>query len=157
MTDLDELAVQLGAVRQRLQDAADGGLARKLTAAIGQAIDPLEKEVRDGLSSHMPDRYAAVIDSELDISRRTYTEPGLARVVVYARTTGHGKRRIGRLDSGILWHPLFGRYPRLDPRNRWFEQNVEPGWWSSSAENARDAVREEITKAVDEAIEEITR
>jgi len=157
---LDDLAVQLEAVRQRLQAEADGALSRRLVAAIGKAVEPLAKDVRDGLPSHLPNRYAEVIAGELDIFRRTWSDPEGARVVVYARTTGDGKRRIGRLDSGVLWHPLFGRYERRDPRNRWFEMtepHVRPGWWSGPVEDAAPRVRDEIQKAVDEMIQELVR
>jgi len=155
--------VQLEAVRQRLAAEADGGLSRRLVAAIGKAVDPLAQQVRDGLPGHLPNRYAEVIAGELDIFRRTWSDPEGARVVVYARTNGRGKRRIGRLDDGILWHPLFGRFPRRDPRNKWFEMtelttsHVRPGWWSGPVEDAAPRVREEIQQAVDEMIREITK
>ena len=158
MPGLDDLAVQLAAISARLREAGEGGLSRRLSAAIGKAVEPVEQEVRDGLRGHMPNRYADLIASELTVTRRTFTDPDGARVTVYARTTGGAKRKIGRLDRGILWHPLFGRFPRRDPRNVWREMgepHVRPGWWSGPVEDAAPRARQEIEAALNDVTERI--
>jgi len=158
MTTVGEVAIQLGAISARLREAADGGLARRLSQGIGKAVEPLEREVRDGLRPRMPDRYADLINAELKVTRRTFQDPDGARVTVFAQATGGGKRRIRRLDEGILWHPLFGRFPRGDPRNRWFEMgepHVRPGWWSDATEKAAPRVRQEIVDALNDITERI--
>lgn len=157
MAGLDELASRLAGISLHLREAGETGLSRQLSAAIGKAVEPVGQEVREGLPSYLPARYAEVIADELSIIRRTFTTPDEARVVVYANTQGHGKRRLRRLDGGILWHPLFGRFPKLDPRNRWFEQEVKPGWFSDAAEAAAPRAREEIEQALGEILEEITK
>lgn len=160
MTTVGELSVQLAGISARLKEAAEGGLARRLSQGIGRAVEPIEQEVRDGLRSHMPDPYADVINAELKISRRTFQDPDGARVTVYAQTTGIGKRKIARLDNGILWHPTFGRFPRRDPRNRWFEMtepHVKPGWWSDVTDKAAPRVRQEIVDALNDVTERLVR
>jgi hypothetical protein len=160
MPGVDQLAADLAAISARLREAGEGGLARRLSAGIGKAVEPLEREVRDGLRSRMPDRYAEVIGAELSVTRRTFTDPDGARVTVYARTTGEGKRKIGRLDDGILWHPTFGRFPRGDPRNTWSEMrepHVRPGWWSDATEAAAPRARQEIEDALNDVTERIVR
>lgn len=149
MPGVDELAVQLAAISARLKEIGEGGLARELSRGIGNAVDPLEQEIRDGLRPHLPNRYADLINADLHVFRRTHTTPDEAQVTVYARTEGHAKRRLRRLDSGILWHPLFGQ------RGRWFEMgepHVRPGWFSGPAEDATPRAREEIRKALDEVV-----
>jgi hypothetical protein len=148
---LDDLAVRLSEVSARLKDAGEGGLSRALAAAIGKAVEPLEREVRDGLAPRLPNRYAEVIGSELDIFRRTFSDPDGARVTVYARTGGSAKRKLRRLDDGILWHPLWG------DRKEWREQQVGPGWFSGPARDAAPAVRQEIGKAIDDAVAKAAR
>jgi hypothetical protein len=160
MPGLDGLAADLAVISARLREAADGGLTRRLSAGIGKAVEPVEQEVRDGLRSHMPNRYADLIGSELKVTRRTFTGPDEARVTVYAQTTGDGKRKIGRLDSGVLWHPTFGRFPRGNPRNHWDEMgepHVKPGWWSDATEKAAPRARQEIADAVRDITERIAR
>jgi len=153
-----EVAARLGEISARLREAADGGMARRLSRGIGKAVEPIEAEVRDGLRPRMPDRYAQVIASELKVTRRTFTGPEEARVTVYAQTGGTAKRKIGRLDQGILFHPLFGRFPRSDRRNQWFamgEPHVRPGWWSDATEQATPRVRQEIEDALNDVTERL--
>lgn len=147
MAGLDDLAVQLGEVRARLQEAGETGLVRSLADAIGKAVEPVEQAIRDGLAPRLPDRYAAVIDADLLVTRRTFTDPDGARVTVYARTEGDPKRSLRRLDSGILWHPTFGW--RVSGR----EQQVGPGWFSGPAEDTAPRAREEIEKAIDDVVQ----
>ena len=154
MPGLDELAVQLAALRDLLKEAGEGGLSRKLAREIGKAVDPLEKEIRDGLRPRLPNRYADIIAADLEVFRRIHNTPDGAQVTVYARTAGPGKRRLRRLDAGILWHPTFG------DRKKFREQgppSVEPGWFSGPAEAAIPRAREGIERALNDVLEEIVR
>lgn len=154
MTTVGELSVQLAGISARLKEAAEGGLTRRLSQGIGRAVEPIEQEVRDGLRAHMPDRYAEVIASELKITRRTFQDPDGARVTVYAQTTGIGKRRIGRLDQGILWHPTFGNRRLFREMG---EPHVTPGWWSDATDKAAPRARREIEDALNDVTERLVR
>lgn len=147
MAGLDELAVQLGDIRTRLQEAGETGLVRSLSNAIGRAVEPLEREIRDGLAPKLPDRYAAVIDADLEVQRRTFSDPDGARVSVYARTRGEAKRKLRRLDDGVLWHPAWG------DRKSWHEQQVTPGWFSRPCEDSAPRVRKGIIQALNNVTE----
>jgi hypothetical protein len=154
MAGLDELAVRLGEVRDRLREAGDGKLSRQLADGIGKAVDPLKDELHAGLRPRLPNRYADVLDAELDVFRRTHTTPDGAQVTVYARTAGPSKRKLRRLDQGILWHPVFG------DRKEWREQgapSVEPGWFSGPVEDAVPEVRKAIEQALNDVLGEVTR
>lgn len=145
--DVGELSVQLGAIRARLQEAGETGLVRALANAIGKAVEPIEQEIRDGLAPRLPNRYAAVIDADLQVTRRTFSDPDGARLSVYARTAGDAKRRLRRLNDGVLWHPVFG------DRKEWREQAVGAGWFSQPCEDTAPRAREEIAKALDDITE----
>ena len=158
MPALDQLALDLAGISARLKEAGEGGLQRRLAAGIGKAVEPVEQEVRDGLRAHMPDRYAEVIAAELEVTRRTFQDPDGARVSVYGRTAGPEKRKVARLDAGVLWHPTFGRFPRRDPRNHWSmmgEPHVKPGWWSDATEKVAPRARREIEDALNDVTERI--
>lgn len=152
----ERLAFELEAISARLREIGEGGLADSLSRAIGKAVDPVKEEIRAGADAHMPNRYAEVLLGDTKIGRRTSSYPDGTQVTVYATNASDRKRKLQRLDNGILWHPLFGRFPRRDPRNKWFEQGadkgVHPGWFSGPAEAAVPRVREEITRALDEVV-----
>jgi hypothetical protein len=155
MADVDELARSLNAVAVRLRELGDGGLARELQTTVGRAVDPLKTRIPAALRPHLPDRYADVLAGELKVSRSTSLggSGDVAQVTVLASTTGLKKRKLALSDAGVLFHPLFGRFPRGDPRDRWFEQAVTPGWFTDPVEESVPAVREAIGQALDNVIE----
>jgi hypothetical protein len=150
--DIDQLPSQLAAISARLKEIGEEGLVRELSRQIGQAVAPVPGKIRAGLKPHLPDRYAEVLDADTNIGRRTTTTPDGTQVIIYATNKSLRKRRLQRLDDGILWHPLFGRFPRRDPRNRWFEQEVQPGWFTGPVEEAAPQVRDAIQQALDEVV-----
>jgi hypothetical protein len=160
MPGVDELAFALSAVAAQLREIGDGGLARELTQEISDAVAPVPDRIRAGLNAHLPDRYAEVLDGDLRITRSV--SPALAgeetRVSVLASTGSRrsGQRKLAQLDDGILFHPLFGRFPYRDPRNRWFEQgepSVKPGWFSDPVEESVPDVRAAVERALDNVVE----
>lgn len=155
MADVDELARSLNAVAVRLRELGDEGLVRELQRNVGRAVDPLKTRIPAALRPHLPDRYADELAGELKVSRSTSLSVAgdIAQVTVLAKTTGVKKRKLAQLDDGRLVHPLFGRFPRRDPRNRWFEQAVEPGWFTDPVEESVPAVRQAIEEALDSVVE----
>ena len=155
MGDVDELARSLNAVAVRLREIGSEGLARELQRNVGRAVDPLKTRIPAALRPHLPDRYADTLEAELKVFRSTSLGAGgdVAQVTVLAKTTGIKKRKLAQLDAGVLFHPLFGRFPRRDPRNRWFEQAVQPGWFTGPVEESVPAVREAVEQALDSVVE----
>lgn len=143
MPGVDELAFSLSAVAARLRETGDGGLARELQKAIGDAAAPVGDEIRRGLRPHLPDRYADALDADLKISRSSSLSGDEARVTVLASADGIKRRKLAQSDAGILKHPLFG------DRDRWFAQPVTPGWFSDPVEEAVPRVRDAIEAALD--------
>lgn len=152
-----DMASELEAIAFRLRRAGAEDLARELTAAMRRGVQPVPGRIRAGLKPKLPDRYAAVLgaDTDITVTVRNDSSGADAMASVRAANASFRKRRLGRLDAGILWHPLFGRFPRGDPRNRWFEQNepsVQPGWFTGPAEDAAPEVR----AALEQALHDVT-
>ena len=146
-----DMASELEAVAFRLRRAGQEDLARELTAGMRRGVEPVPGKIRAGLKPKLPDRYAAVLDEDTDITVVVRNSGADASASVRAANASFRKRRLNRLDAGILWHPLFGRFPRGDPRNRWFEQgepSVQPGWFTGPAEDAAPEVRAELEQAL---------
>jgi hypothetical protein len=150
MPGVDELASSLSAVAAQLRQAADGGLVRELSRAIGDAVAPAMQDVRDGLPAYLPNRYAAVLGDDLKLRRSTSTAGDEARVTILASPAGTKKRKLSQLDSGILAHPVFG------DREDWREQEVTPGFFTRPLEAAGPDVREAIEAALDDVAEKAT-
>ena len=157
---LDDLAFSLAAVAARLREIGEDGLVRELQRETRKAVDPLKAEIPAGLPAHLPNRYAAVLDADLSVRRYTFLawSAGEARVLVTAKTTGVKNRKLRQSNAGILWHPLFGRFPRRDPRNRWFANvapghGMEAGWFDDPVREAVPRVREAVRRALDNVTE----
>lgn len=142
MAALDDTASELESIARHLRLAGESDLVRELTAAMRRAADPVRDEIREGLRPHLPDRYAATLDSVLRLGinvRTNERDPGVS-------VTGQapGGRKLRRLDSGLISHPLFG------DREHWYTQRVEPGWFTGPAQDATPRVRDEIEKALED-------
>src|SRR5262249_12275908 len=138
-----DLASELEAIAFRLRRAGKEDLARELNAAMRHAVEPVPGRIRAGLEPHLPDRYAGVLGAGLD-SRVTARNSGGAdadaMVSVYAKTLSGKNRKLTRLDTGLLTHPVFG------DREVWrtqegAAQGVQPGWFTGPCEAAGDTVR----------------
>ena len=140
----DEVALELESIARSLKHAGDTELLRELTSAFRRAVQPVPREIRAGLIPHLPNRYAATLDADLSVTtsvRSGERDPG---VTVRATTRGTKRRRIRRLDQGILEHPLWGN------REHWYTQPVQPGWFTSVNEAAAPRVREDLQQALDD-------
>jgi len=157
MGDVDRLAEDLAAMAARFRETAGGKLTRELSRRIGKAVEALQPAVEARLIPDFPDRYAQTLGRSLKFRRYTTTTGDGMEVTVNmtAPTAGNRSRgrRIQRLEQGILWHPLYGRFPRGDPRNRWYSQEVTPGFFTGPAGRVRDEVRGQIR----EALRDVTR
>ena len=149
------MASELEAIAFRLRRAGDEDLARELAAGMRRAVRPVPDKIRAGLAPKLPDRYAKVLGDDTSITVAVRNSGADASASVVAANASFRKRKLGRLDAGILWHPLFGRFPRGDPRNRWFEQgepSVQRGWFTGPAEDAAPDVR----AALEQALRDVT-
>src|SRR5258708_18766539 len=125
-------AAEFAALARRLKDAGETELRRELYSAIDAAAQPLAREIGDvgHLRPYMPDRYAAVLASDLavTISKLTSRDPG-GRVIAKGRVK---KRKVKQLNLGVIQHPLFGN------TRRWFTQRrgMKAGFFDDPAERS---------------------
>src|SRR5215469_8557472 len=125
MATVDQLAIELADLARRAREAGDGGgLTRELRREVRDAVASLPEAVRRGLGPHLPDRYADdALGPDLRFTTRSSDSPAGMHVSVDVTTPGI-RRRLKRLDDGVLEHPLFGN------RRRWYKQmlpSVQPG------------------------------
>lgn len=158
MAGLDDAASELESVARHLRRAGDGELVRELTAAIRRAVQPVPDQIRAGLKPKLPDPYAEVLGAGLALRVSVVTGERDPRVTLSAQARGisgsgrrtTGRRRVRRLDSGVLEHPLFG------DRSHWYKQPVEPGFFSGPARDAAPRVRREIEQALEDVAAKAT-
>jgi hypothetical protein len=149
MATLDVLALDLAELARGLRQAGDKDLGQELTDAIHQAADPIPGEIRAGLKPKLPDRYAEVLDSVLATRVSILSRASNPGVSIRATTRGPMRRRIRRLDQGILEHPLFGN------RRHWYRQPVAAGWFTQPNEDAAPRARRDIEDALDRVKDKI--
>ena len=144
MAGLDDAASELESIARHLRLAGEGELVRELTRAMRDAVDPVPDDIRAGLKPKLPDPYADVLDEEVRIGISVRTSGSDPRVSVTGTTPGGKRRRLNRLDSGIIEHPLWG------DRSRWRKQEETPGWFTGPARDATPRVRAEIEQALED-------
>jgi hypothetical protein len=146
------------ALARRLKEAGEGGLARALRKALNDAAAPITREIRDleHLKAYLPDRYALILAADVKVSTLgagSVRNPG---VRIQASGRDH-KRKVGRLDSGVISHPV---YPRGD-RRKWKWSNdqtggMRAGFFTDPCEKSAPQVRDQILKAMHETAAKIT-
>jgi hypothetical protein len=155
-----DFASELESVARELRRQADGALFRELTAAMRAGVEPATAAIRAGLRPKLPDQYADILNADLDLTVSVSTtgrEPGVslvarARGQAGPRTTG--RRRLKRLDGGVIEHPLFG------DRSRWFKQvepSVQPGFFSGPARDSEPRVLRNLEDALGRVADEVDR
>ncbi len=145
MSDLAAGADAFRLLATRLRDLGETGLRRDLSKAVSDAARPVLGEVRTELPGHMPNRYARTLDEDLQLTLSQRTNADTPGVTLRATTRGRGgRRRIRRLDSGVLAHPLFGN------RRHWYEQasHVSAGFFTGPAQDSAPRVRDAILHAM---------
>lgn len=162
MTDKFEIrprdfAGELRATARSLRDAGDVDLSRQMGRRITEAARPVLDEVRTTLGEYMPHRYADVLttDLRLSTSRRLLNRAG-ARITLLATSRGSKKRKLRRLDEGVLEHPLFG------DREHWYSQvapfgGMRAGFFTDAARREAPAIRKKIVEAMNDTADEAAR
>ena len=157
MADLSAGADQFAELARRLREEGEDGLRRELYDAITQAVRPVLRKIRAGLPDHMPERYAGVLAEDLKLETRKYLgeDPGVV-VAATAPTNVRGRRKIGRVEDGILAHPVFG------DRKEWRynvapEGGMSPDFFSGPLEDSAPEVQQAILSAMSDLIDKITR
>jgi len=117
---MPEGGADLTGLGKRLREAgSEGGrLKRALLDDVDKAVEPLVKELPTTafLAPYFPDRYAAVLAGDLDVTVRR-SLAGEPKVTVRAQAREHA-RKIATFDEfGYINHPVFAQGPRRRPRS----------------------------------------
>lgn len=147
MAGLSDAASELESIARHLRLAGETDLVRELTAAMRRAAGPVQDQIRAGLRPHLPDRYADVLDADLRLGANVRTNERDPGVSVTGTTRSGKRRKLRRLDSGLLTHPVYG------DREVWKTQEVEPDWFTGPARDAAPQVRAELERALDDVAE----
>jgi hypothetical protein len=152
MPTVDVLAHEFAELARELRRAGDDELRRELQDAISHAAAPVPEQIREELPARLPNPYAAVLNADLIIritSRTARSNPGV-RITAPERTRSVvTRRRLIRLDQGVLAHPLFGN------RRHWYTQPVTAGFFTQPAEDSAPRARQDIEEALDRVKEKI--
>src|ERR1051326_2096753 len=111
MPTVDVLAHELADLARELRRAGDKGLADELRDAINEAVASVPGEIRERLPEYLPNRYAAVLASDITIRISNRSRSGGQTVRITAPERGSRtveRRRLLRLNRGTLPHPLLG-------------------------------------------------
>lgn len=141
------------ALSRRLKEAGETGLARSLRKALKDAAAPITSEISDveHLKSYMPGAYAAVLAADVKVTttqRGSIRSPGV-RIEAAGRVK---KRKVSRLNSGVLAHPVFG------DRDVWVTQlrGMRAGFFDDPCSRSGPQVRDQILKAMHDTAMKIT-
>ena len=153
----DQAALDLAELAQNLRDIGETGLRKELVTSIRHAADTIPPVVRAQLKPRLPDRYAEILNADLDMGNYVHTSAYDVGVWAWARPRVK-QRRLPRLDAGVLWHPVFA--DRTAPRRTWTwrEQglpSVRPGFFSGPVEDAEPRVRDDIIAAIGRVRDEV--
>lgn len=143
---------QFQALAKRLnaQGSAGRGLWRELNGAINKSVEPMTAAVIAHLDRYLPKRYALVLASTLKVRASRSTKTGaIALKLVGAAKGRRQKRRVGVLDAGTLRHPVY-------TTDVWVNQKVKPGFWSEPLDQSREIPAQEIRRAVQKALRNIS-
>jgi hypothetical protein len=179
----DPGAVQLDRLSQRLRDAGTQGqgLLRALRKALRDAAEPVAKEIGDTrhLDPYFPDRYAAVLAADLDVTVRSGLS-GDPKVTIRAQGREHNRKIRLFNDWGIINHPVFAQGPRRRPRSPalteeaarkhgipvsavrgWTWKNgqtkgMRAGFFDDPCKNAEPDIRDAVMQALHETARKIT-
>lgn len=152
MAGLDDFASELESLARNLRRAGDGELVDELRKAMRDAVTPVKADILAGLRPRLPDPYADILAGDLNLRVSVVTSERDPRVTLSAQAAGitgagrttRGRRRVRRLDGGILEHPLFG------DRSHWYKQDVGPGFFTQPALAAFSRVREACARALED-------
>lgn len=145
-------AEELEKLGRRLKAAGGGGgLRRELLARIRRETKPLITEIPMRAIDTLPEAggLSERVASATYASRTRMTGNSVG---VQIRAVGApGARGLGRLNRGMLRHPLFG------DRSSWFDQQIRPGFFSGPIEERKPRIHRGIKAAMDDTAEKIAR
>jgi len=155
--DYDAERLRLLGERLRAVGTEGQGLRRELMKAVTEAAKPLAREIADveHLKPYMPDRYAAVLAADLNVSSQKILSRN-PQISVRARGRQH-KRKVEWLNQGNINHPVYARGPRKTWR--WENRQVKGmrrGFFDDAVGDVAPELRAQVMKALEEVYRQVT-
>lgn len=165
-----EGARELEALAARIKAVGDNDLRKELLRGIRAAVKPLPVAIKAAARSDLPQSggLAAQIGRSSIVSRtRTSasrkSEPGVRLIGQKERDASKAARKgktgnakppsrfmdFASIDRGWIRHPLFGN------RERWFSQQIKPGFWTETINARADDVQRDLVQVLDDVAEKI--
>jgi hypothetical protein len=150
--------LRLLSARLRAAGTEGQGLRRALYRAIDAAARPLAEEIGSTahLDPYLPNRYAAVLASDLTV---TVSKRGTVNPAVTIRARGRVRRRqVVALEGGRMRHPVFADAKESRRDWRWVNQTagLKPGFFTDPCRQAAPRIRDEILAAMHDTGQKIT-
>lgn len=155
-------ARQFGDLARNLRLVGWDELRRELYKAINDASKPLADEIKSlvNLEDHMPNRYAAVLRGDLQVTahkRAAVSEPGVTIMARAPTPRGGRGRQVRFLDAGLIRHPVYAQGLRKDWHWKTQEGGMVQGFFTDRCQRAAPRIRDAITAAVVRVEEKATR
>lgn len=146
------LSVQGEEDLRRLASAYRGGerhIRTGIRKGLQKAAKPLAEDVRDGAAGDLPSRGG--LAARIAGARAAVSFTASARATAVSIRLGtREKYDLKAMDSGTLRHPTYGRPP-------WVAQAITAGAFTRPFEAGAGDVRDAVTKAVGEALDQIAK
>ena len=146
-------AAEFGATARKLKEAGDKGMRAQLFKAVNAAAKPLRDAAPDAARKGIGNKhgFGERVASELKttVRKKTGSNPS---VTIQAR---RGKSPLGRLNQGVLRHPLYGRWKANDGHPTAYTTKIDAGWWEDELSKHAPEARRQIEQAVQDIRKQI--
>lgn len=154
-------AATLKRVAEQMRAEGNKGLAKEMSKALAEAVEPVKTSIAAEADQVMPDRggYREAFSRSLRfrMSRRTSGREASVMLRTYADGTKE-RRDIDALEAGQLRHPIYGRSRRIriGPRagtaqpNPWAVTAIRPGFHQRGTKNAGDEAERQLLGVLDD-------
>lgn len=116
---------------------ADKDIVTGFRKAVQKALKPLGGKIRESALRVLPKR-GGLAARVAAASQRTSI--GVNNI----RLATKSNYEIGKIDKGVVRHPVFGHM------NRWVAQEVHPGFWSTPVQEAGPDVRVQVEQVLED-------
>lgn len=142
----------LYAVSRALKGIGAQGLGKQMAKGLQDAAKDLRPAIRASAQQLMPHAggYAATLSKSLRFRQAVQTSATTARVTFRVHADGRRDRRdVPGLNRGRLRKPLFGN------RNRWYNQQVRPGFVDRPVDRLAPEISRRMQAVVDHVADQI--
>jgi hypothetical protein len=144
-----DAADELRSIARRLREAGNGGMMRRVSAAMRQEARPMVVDVKAAALERLPHRgglAARVAGERVTVSVTTGARTAGVRLLMRA----HDAKAT---NAGYVRHPVYGR------SDSWVTQQIPraAGWWTDTLRARSGRVRSRVVEAMRQTANDIMR